>query len=82
MMMLLKAVTSQHILYYCTYYTFYTLYTVHVPCFPVSDVEILWFAISQALFFRESKTNLFVHNRKLTDNYRNFTFIRTYYSSN
>ena len=33
------------------------------------------------LFFLESKTNLFVHNRKLTDNYRNFTFIRTYFSS-
>ena len=46
-------VTSQHVLYYCTYYsvsftctvhcTYYiyrTLYTVHVPCFPVSDVEV------------------------------------------
>ena len=30
-------------------------------------------------FFLESKTNLFVHNRKLTDNYRNFTSIRTYF---
>ena len=35
--------------------------------------------IQYALFFLESKTNLFVHNRKLTDNYRNFTYIRTYF---
>ena len=35
--------------------------------------------LSQAPFFLESYTNLFVDSRKLTQDYRNFTFIRTYF---
>ena len=52
-------VTSQHILYYCTYYSvsftctvqyiLHTVHTVHVPCFPVSLFPMLRFHL-QHLF--------------------------------
>ena len=56
--------------------------TYQYCCCVVRTVECNFYGLpSQALFCRESKTNLFVHNRNLTDNYRKFTFIRTYFSS-